>query len=138
MTTLYQDIRGALQSQLATVTGIPALAYEGFPYKPVRGTPYCDCVLVPTSGRPYTLGTAHLIDHEGTFEVGVTYPSGVGTGTAEAMADAIKAKFTAATTITQGTTIVRIRSSERRQALVDTDWIRIPVSVRWYLFSQTY
>lgn len=136
--TLYTDIRGALVTQLQTVTGLPALAHEGVPYTPVVGTPFVSYAVVAASARPRTLGTNHLILHEGTFEVSVVYPSEDGIGAAEAMADAIKAKFTADTTVTQGANTVRFRYAERRQALTQTDWNRIPVSTSFYLFTEEY
>lgn len=138
MTSLYQDIRNALQTRLETVTGLPETVYEGVSYAPVPGTPFIASALVPAAARPVTMGQDHLILHEGTFEIAVSYPSGVGTGSAEAMADAIKAVFTAESVLTVGANNIRIRYSERRQALIDSDWIRIPVSVGWYLHSQTY
>jgi hypothetical protein len=70
--------------------------------------------------------------------VTLVYPSGKGTGTAEAMADLVKASFTADTTLTQGTNTVRLRYAERKSAIIDTDWIRVPVEIGWYLHTETY
>ena len=136
--SLYQDIRGALQTKLAAVSGVPQLVYEGFAYEPVIGTPFCVCQILPIYSRPATLGPAHLVWHRGTFELALVYPSGRGTGTAEAMADTIKAAFTADVTATQNNVTVRFRHAERRPIIVDTPWIRVPVSIAWYLYTETY
>lgn len=135
--SLYTDIRGALQSRLAATPGIPAIAYEGIRYTPVVGTPYVAPVFLPAgNGGPRTTGG--YIRHEGSFEVSLVYPGGNGTGLAEAMADTIKERFKVTDTATVGATVVRFRFAERRQALIDTDWIRIPISIGWYLHSDAY
>lgn len=135
--TLYVDIRGALQSRLAATSGIPSIAYEGIEFTPVVGTPWCEAIFVPAgNGGPSTTG--QLIRHEGSFEVSLVYPTGNGTGLAEAMADAVKARFKVTDLAMVGSTTVRFRYAERRQALIDTDWIRIPISIGWYLYSDTY
>lgn len=133
--SLYQDIRGALQARLATVSGIPAIAYEALPFKPVRGTPFVACVVAPVSADQATLGDGHVVLHRGTFEVSVVYPSNKGTGDAEAMADAIKAEFRGGTVLTRNTTQVIIAGAKRSLALIEADWLRIPVSVAWHLHS---
>lgn len=136
--TLYVDIRGALQSRLAAVTGVPAIAYEGMPYTPVIGTPFINAQIVQSNGRPATMGDDHLLLHSGSFELGVTYPSGAGTLAAETMADTIKADFRANDVLTQGSTKVRLRYAERYMADITPDWVRIPISIGWYLFATDY
>ena len=138
--TIYTDIRGALQNRLKSVTGISSseISRQGHPFVPTTGSRFFTCAVIPGSGRPATLGSAHLIWHIGTFEVNVVYPSGSGTGQAESVADTIKSYFTADTVLTQGTTKVRIRYSERRPVIEDSVWVRVPVRIGWYLYSQNY
>ena len=104
-TSLYQDIRGALQNRLAAVTGIPAIAYEGKGYTPVAGTPFVEPVFIPISSPPVTNGDQKVFLHEGLFQVAVVYPVAKGTGPAEAMADAIKASFTPGTVLSNGAAV---------------------------------
>lgn len=138
MTTLYQDIRGMLQSRLASVPGVPAIAYEGIPYTPVPGTPFCEPTFLPANGRPATMGDGHLVRHEGSFEVVLAYPTGSGTGTGEAMADTIKSYFKASDVLTLNGNNLRFRYAERRPVIEQTDWYRVPVSIGWYTFSTEY
>ena len=138
MASLYQNIRGALQNRLAGVAGIPDIAYEGSVYTPLPKTPYVDCKFMPGSGRPATMGDGHLVKHQGTFEINAVYPSGVGTGAAEAMADTIKAAFTASTILTLNSVTVRLSYAERGPVMPDATWIRLPISVGWYLYSTDY
>lgn len=137
--TLYQDIRAALQVRLGTVSGIPIIAYEAVPFTPVVGTPFVDCKLVPASSRPATMGDQHLVQHEGSFEITVNRPTeDQGTAVAEALADLIKSSFKASDVLTSNDNSVRIRYSERGPVLIDENWIRVPISVGWYLFSPDY
>lgn len=136
--TLYQNIRGALQTRLASVTGIPTIAYEDRRYTPVPGTPFIEAILIPISGRPQTMGDDPLLLHEGTFQIACVYPAGKGTGKAEAMADTIKGFFKVKDVLTLNGDSVRIRYSERVRALEEADWLRVPVSIGWYLYSPEY
>lgn len=137
--SLYQDIRGALQNRLLTVSGLPSsVAYEGVPFKPVQGTPFVEPVFQPINGRPATCGPDHFVLHEGLFNVAVVYPAGQGTGAAEAMADLIKEAFRAGTVLTLNANQIRTHWAERKAVLHDAGWVRVPVSISWYLYSTSY
>jgi hypothetical protein len=125
-----QEIRGALQARLLTVSGLPAVAPEGVSFEPTIGTPYVAPVLVHGSERPFDLGGAGVIS-AGTLEVSLVYPSGFGTAAAEAMATSIKAAFPTGLVLEQGATKVLIRWAERRSVFQDSDFIRLPVSIGW-------
>ena len=136
--SLFQDIRGALQNNLAGVSGIPAIAWEGVPYSPVVGTPFVEPVLFPTSSIPRTMGAAHLILHEGLFLVTLVYPAVGGTGTMEAMADTVKAAYNVSTPLALNSREVRVRSSQRGGVEMDSDWMRLLVSIGWYTYDTDY
>jgi len=137
--SLYNDIRGALVTKLAAVSGIPALADEGDTYSPVVGTPFVEYVNAPSQSRPVTMGGDHLKLHQGIFHVAVVYPTKSGIGAAETMADAIKEAFPVdVSTITQNSITVRIRYAERLGAITQTDWVRIPIEIKWYLYTEAY
>lgn len=136
--SLYQNIRGALQTHLANVSGVPTIAYEGVKFTPTVGTPYLGTSLVPTSARPGPIGVNSILRHQGLFLVDAVYPNGSGTATAEAMADTIKAAFTTQTTLSLNGVDVRISYSERGQIQQEADWLRVPIAIGWYVYSQTY
>ena len=129
------DIRGALQARLATVVGLPEIAYEGVQFEPPIGTdgdllPYVVPVIVVGSERPFdVLGEA--VSSQGTFEISCVYPSNEGTAAVEGMAEAIKAVFVNGTRLVLGSAVVKIRWAERRQAFFDADYVRVPVSIGW-------
>lgn len=135
--SLYQDIEGALETRLNTVPGLPAVAAEGQTYNPTAGVPFVEPVHIPISSPPTTNGDQKIYLHEGLFQIAVVYPVTKGRGPAVAMADLIKSYFTPGTVLTKGNAVVRFRSAQRSRALIDSQWVRIPVSIAWYLHSQT-
>jgi hypothetical protein len=142
--SLFQDIRGALTARANTASGIPSTrAYEGVPLNPAIGTPFVRYTLTPTQERPSSLGANGMTLHQGLFLIDLFYPTSdtstgkTGTGAAEVVADAVRAVFTPGNTLTQGSTSVRIAYVERAQAIVDPDWIQIPIAVSWNLHTPT-
>lgn len=136
--SLFQDIRGALQARANTTSGLPTgRAYEGVTYAPTVGTAYVAYTLIPTQERPATLGQYGDTLRQGLFQVSLYYPAGSGTGTAEAMADAVKSKFVPGTDLTQGSTTVRISYAERGHVQTQPDWIMVPVTVAWMIHTPT-
>jgi len=139
MPSLDQNIRGALQNTLGAVTGIPEIAYEGITYKPKAGTAFVAATIVSGPERPATMGDGHLVLHEGSFEIVLVYPSTKGTATIEAMANLVKSAFKASGSATVGSDTVRFRHAERRGPITpDADWLRLAISVPFYLYSQDY
>lgn len=137
MSSIYQNIRGALSVHLSAVAGIPAIAWEGVPYTPVVGTPFCTATLVPSGPELASLGSAPFYRHFGSFEVSLVYPSGQGTGTIEAMADLIRTAFTIETILSQGAQTIRTNKSTRGTIIQEPDWLRLPISIGWYTYDTT-
>jgi len=137
VTSLYQDIRGALQTHAGMVSGLPAdgqRAYEGRLFTSTVGIPWARMTLLPYSGRPFSV-SAETKDHIGDFQVDYFHPAGSGTGEAESLVDAIKEAFSPGVRLVQNGVTVLIQYSERRQAIQTADWLQIPVSVRWRAFT---
>lgn len=133
--TLYQDIQGALETILQGIPGIPEIAFDGVAFTPTVGVPYVVPVLVPVVGRPATMGDDNFKLHEGLFQISVVWPSGQGMGAAAAMADLIKSHFKVETVASHNGTKVRFYYAERQPHFTDTDWVRIPIQISWFIFS---
>lgn len=134
MPSISQNIEGALNAQLAAVSGIPTIAYAGKPFSPTTGTAYVRAVYNPTSGRPFSISGASKM-HQGTFEVAVVYPANTATGAASAMADLIRESFAPGSILTLNGVRLKIRYAERRAAMIDGEWVRVPVSIAWRVSS---
>lgn len=141
MTTVSQDIRGALQTRAATAAGFPALAqrkYEGRAFSPTTGTTHVRMWVIPADERPWSLrGDRHR--HTGLFQIDVLCPSAGDPGTAavEQLADAIKAVFSPDLgPMYAGDERVTVLRVERTGIMDEQpDWQKIVVTVFWSCFS---
>ena len=123
-------IRSLLETALATaLPGFP-LAYENVPYTTTQGTAYGEVYLLPAEPDNIEIGPAHI--QRGIFQVNLFYPLGAGTGTATAKAETIRAAFPFAQTFVSGSVSVLItRTTEIGQARPESDFLMIPVRVRF-------
>ena len=138
--TVMQDIRAALEQQIATISGIPSSAnraFENAKFIPTTGTAWVKMALVPVNSRPAVMGPAPQIRHDGSFFVTLHMPEGTGPAGADALADAVRAAFTVDTGLTSGGTTVRFRYSERGVAVLDAPWYIVTVSISWYTFTSS-
>ena len=135
--TAYTDIRQALESRIASVTGIQASsqrAWENVRFEPTTGTPWVRMTLLPGESRPAIRGANPILEYIGLFQVDVFQPEGSGPNAADVLADNIRNSFAPGTDITVGSTTTRIRWSERAAAELDTPWYRLSVTISWYSF----
>lgn len=133
-----QNVRGALEQRLATVTGIPTIVHEGEQFSPQPGAAHTVAVIVPTSERPASMGDDHYVLHEGLFMVSLVYPNRRGTAAISAMANLVKEKFKASDLATLNDITVRFRYAERRPTVQEPDWIRVPIAIGWFVYANEY
>jgi hypothetical protein len=135
--TAMTDIRAALEQQLVTVTGIPSSsnrAWENVRFEPTPGTTWVRMQIIPAAMRPSVRGPSPQLLYEGIFLVDIFAPEGNGANGADVLADAIRDEFTVDDVLTENTTNVRFRWSERGQGLIDSPWYQVPVTVNWYSY----
>lgn len=136
--TISLDIRSGLQKRARSVGGLPAeVAVEGVFFSPTVGTPFVSFKLQPTSEQPASVGPAGMTRVDGLFLIDLCYPNKMGTGDAEEMADLVKSAFRSDPEITEGNARVRVLYAQRGPVLLEPDWIRVPVTVRFYAFILT-
>lgn len=138
--TVMQDIRAALEQQIANVSGIPSTAnraWENVRFIPTTNTAWVRMALVPVTSRPAVLGPNPQIRHDGSFLVTAHLPEGAGPAAADALADAIRAAFTVDTGLTSGGVNVRFNYAERGVAVLDPPWYIVTVSIAWYSYSSS-
>lgn len=134
--SLYTNIRGTLQSHLMTCPGIPQnFAWEGARTEVTVNVPYVSSVLVPAEDIMTTMGPSGLFRHSGSFEISLVYPSQGKTATIEALGDAVREHFRTGTVLELNGFRLRISSAEREQLLIEADWIRLPISVGWFVYT---
>jgi hypothetical protein len=140
MSSIYNDIRAALESHLAGTSGLPSgIAYENVSFEPQTGTSFLKVAFVPTSRRPAVRGLNPQQRYQGVFRVFCYTPEGSGPATADDIANKVIEAFDATTDIsfTSGgeTTIVSVDYAERDNGFVDSPWYYTVVNIGWYIYS---
>lgn len=134
MSTLA-EIRGALQSRLAAVPGIPRIIYEGERLLDPGDEPHCRCKVLRSMRDRVNKGHCGMTEHRGSLEVVLHYPGGEGTLDIETMAEAIVEHFQVTDIAENGSAKVRFLNAEPRTVMESPDWVALPVSIDWYMFS---
>lgn len=133
MTSLTQDIRGALQQQVENVTGFPPAAqraYEGKTFTPTVGIAWARLTLMTNSRRPFSLSGVSKITG-GIFLIDLFYPPGSGTATIDAMADAVVDAYAPEAPLIQGSTRVLINYAQRAEVMRAAEDLQVPITVSW-------
>lgn len=132
MTTIAQDLRGALQTVLDSIPGFPPANMRAYDGKNFSGTPFIPWArisLTTTGGLPFSLNDSDV--EFGLFQVSLYYPPEKGTADIEAMADAVKAAYSGRVPLILGAARVWIQSVRRGPLLPEADCIGLPVTVSW-------
>lgn len=137
--SVMSDIRAALESEIANVTGIPSAQYrawENVKFKPDENQTWVRMQISPLSQRPAVRGPDPQLRHDGLFLVDVFVPDKIGPNSADVLADAIRDHFTVDDVYTSNTVNVRFRYSERRAGIQDGPWYMVPVTIAWYTYHK--
>jgi hypothetical protein len=132
------SLRTALETQLATVVGIPSTSnrsWENFPSSPTTGTTWVRMTLLPSSIRPASMGDNYQNRHQGLFQVDIFANVDQGAAAAETLADAIRAKYTNDTVLTSGGVNVRFEYVDILPSRLDTPFYQVPVQIAWYSYE---
>jgi hypothetical protein len=132
---ILNDIRATLDTALAAVSGLPAIAFENAPFEQNAGTPHLRASLFLTSRRPATRGPDPQNRYQGIYQVVVAVPTDQGAGAAMDYADLIMTEFDGSSDIT-GTPTVSIEYSETGGPVFSDPFYLLPVNIAWYVYAQ--
>lgn len=135
MASIYDDIRAALETKLAAVSGVPSIGWENLQFSPTTGQSYVQPRLLPTRREPAVMGTNPQMYYQGVFRVVCYVPEGNGPSAGDDLADKIIDAFEAATDVSYGGTTVSIRYAERESADIDGPFYMIPVNIGWFIYA---
>ena len=140
MASIYKDIRAALESKLASVSGLPSISYENVQFDRQTGTSYIETQFPPTARRPAVRGTNPQQRYDGVFRLICYAPEGNGPAAAEDLADKVLDAFDAATDVSytngDGASFkVSIDYAERESGGLDTPFYYVPVTIGFYIFN---
>lgn len=138
MASLDQDIRGALQVAALAVPGMPPqsqVAFENKLFSSTPKVPWARFTLVPASSRPFSTNVATK-RHDGLFAIDLFVPANTGTGTIEALSNAVRDAFSAGRRFVFDGIAVAVDYSERSQVMDQKpDWLMCAVTIKWHCFS---
>lgn len=133
--SIYNTIRGALDSKLASVSGLPDVAYANIPYQEDPNTPFIRANLTPVSRRPEVIGYNPSQKYQGLYSIVICVPENQGAGTAYTYADTIVNAFDATTDISFGGEVVSVDYSEVGTPYYDSPFYLVPVTVGWHTYN---
>jgi len=131
---MYNDIRVALDSQLAALSNLPEVDWENVEFSPISMEEWVQVRFAPAETRPAVAGPSPTERYNGSYLVNVFWPSYEGPQSADQLASDIKGQFPPGTTLTYNGVRVRIDYSERSQAIQEPPWYQVPVVIGWYAF----
>ena len=132
---IMNDIRATLDTALASVSGLPDIAFENAPFDQVAGTPHLRTGLFLTSRRPAVRGPNPQHRYQGLYQVTVAVPTDRGTGEAFDYADLIMTEFDGSSDIIGADVTVSIEYAELGGQVFDEPFFLLPVQVAWYIYS---
>lgn len=135
MSTIYNDIRGALETTLSNVANVPTVYYENQRTPTNPGVEFIKCILLPGIRRPAVRGLNPQQYIQGIFEMRIHTDEGEGPGTAQTYASRLISAFESTTDITFNNKTLSIREVEQGAGTQDSPWYILPVRAYWYIYN---
>ena len=132
---IMSDIRATLDTALASVSGLPDIAFENAPFEQVAGVAHLRTALFLTSRRPAVRGPNPQHRYQGLYQVTIAVPKDKGTGVAFDYADLIMTEFDGSTDIIGTDVNVSIEYAELGGQVFDEPFFLLPVQVAWYMYA---
>jgi len=128
----YNTVRTMLDTQLATVSGLPPLYTENTRATPTNGSPWARATLLPAEPNALGVGPNGIDEHQGLYQIDLFYPQDYGTADANAMAALVMAALPRGFIVRSGTDNVQVTKSFQMTAYQQgNQWYCVPVSLRW-------
>lgn len=127
------NIQNALNYQLSTVAGIPAIYFPNVEKTPAQGTNWVRPTLLPANSTLYTMNDGN--EHKGIYQVDIFTQIKKGTAPLWLIADAIRDNFKAVKTVTSNGLDVQIQEISFSQAQRIESWWSCYVQINYLTFS---
>lgn len=131
--SLINNIQNALNTQLATVSGLPTVYYPNTEKEPTQGTNYVRPTLLPAASELYTLNDVNM--HSGIYQVDIFTQLKKGTAPILLIADSVRDNFLAVKSITSGSDTVHIQAISISQARRVESWWSCFVEINYICFN---
>lgn len=125
------DVRKALLSHYENGAFSLPTAYENRDFEPGNNSLWCEVLVQPQESLNLMKDSDGIEDGEGDFQISLYALADSGTSTILSKADEILAHFKATTTITQGTTEVRVISTAQNTGRRLEKWFVIDLTISY-------
>jgi hypothetical protein len=130
---VFSNIQRALDTQLATLSGLPAVAWPNAKYVPVIGTTFIRPTVLPASSSLYTLNEVR--HNPGIYQVDIFTEVEKGLNASLTLADSIKALFETDRRLTAGSDTIFIKQVSLGKGERQDAWNHIYVEINFECYS---
>lgn len=131
---VLQNISGALDGHLNTLSNLPPVAWANSDYSPSEGTTFLSVDLLTGNTVNDTLN--YRENHVGVYQVVVVAPAGEYKAEAQGLADSIANHFLASRELTYNGLTLKINTASFSAGFIDGAWYQIPVTVNYRAYIQ--
>ncbi|CDH43849.1 phage tail terminator-like protein [Candidatus Contendibacter odensensis] len=133
------ELRAAFRTQLLTLAGLPAVAWQNRAFTPPNNAPWCKEALLPGEGRYAAFGADGIsngaMQQVGIYQITLVMPSGADTVAADTLADRIISLFRPGTRLTMSTgDVITCENAWASPSQQEPTGFSLPVSVRYRFF----
>lgn len=112
------------------------VAWQGRPYDPAADAPYLSVSLMAHTRQTLGYGVNAVRQWRGAWQAAVVMPASIGKRTANDTAWSIASHYKRGT-VFASLPGLQITNTDIRPAYTDSDFIRVPVIVEWFLMETT-
>lgn len=134
MANALPKIRELLETKLASISGLPDVAWENVKYEPTTGTPFIKPTVVPTIRKPACLGASPQQYYQGLFQIVCFVPNNRGPSELDDLVDLIITNFDATSIISDTDLSIQIRRTEHGQGITESPWHKATISISWFTY----
>jgi hypothetical protein len=130
---VFKNIQAALDTKLATLSGIPAVKWPNTTYTPVSGTTFLRPTLLPNTSSLASL-TAYQM-HRGIYQIDIFVELEKGPSAMLALQDSIKNLFENGRSLTAGSDTIYIQAISPGQGRLEEAWFVGHIDINYICYS---
>ncbi len=130
---VFSNIQAALDTKLATLSGLPSVAWDNTKFIPTLGTTFLRPTLLPASSSLFTLNEVRR--NPGIYQVDIFTEVEKGPSAGLALADSIKTLFEGARRLTAGADTIFIKQVSLGKGERQDAWNHTFVEINYECYS---
>lgn len=132
--SIVNTIRGALDTHLATMVGVPTIHPANTMYDPDPKTAFLKTNTVVVNIEPAVRGLNPQLRYSGFFTILICTPEGNGLGDSLELAEDILDRFAPTTDISHSGIILSIEDCRMSPDYYSAPFNCLPVTINWYIY----